>query len=236
MPTKPTPPRSMTKKLRAGVVGVGRMGRHHARVYAQLDETELVGVADSHEDRRCAIAEDYNCRAFSNVEDLIRAGVDVVSIAVPTTWHLAMAQPLLAAGVACLIEKPLAGSAEEAEKIMHAADASGAVLMVGHIERFNPIMRALRKETNGGREIVPRFMEVSRVSPMTFRSVDTSVVMDMMIHDLDVIIMLMGGRERTCMSWGWRTGCCHIRARRWRAQWTKSAGCFTWRSPGRWRL
>ena len=171
------------------------MGRHHARVYAQLPDTELVGVVDSHEDRRCAIAEDYNCRAFSNVEDLIRAGVDVVSVAVPTTYHLPMAAPLLSAGVACLIEKPLAGTAEEAEKIKKTAEAGNAVLMVGHIERFNPIMRALQRDPDGGKSILPRFMEVSRVSPMTFRSVDTSVVMDMMIHDLDVIIMLMGGRE-----------------------------------------
>ncbi len=197
--TKPSAPRSPAalgnRKLRAGVVGVGRMGRHRARVYAQLPDTERVGVADSHEDRRCAIAEDYNCRAFSNVEDLVRAGVDVVSVAVPTTYHLSMAEPLLRAGVACLIEKPLAGSAEDALKIKQIAESSGAVLMVGHIERFNPIMRALKRDTNMGLAILPRFMEVSRVSPMTFRSVDTSVVMDMMIHDLDVIIMLMDGRE-----------------------------------------
>jgi predicted dehydrogenase len=97
--------------------------------------------------------------------------------------------------VACLIEKPLAGDVAESQAIKAAAEASGSVLMVGHIERFNPIMRALRREVAGGQTIVPRFMEVSRVSPMTFRSVDISVVMDMMIHDLDVVIMLMGGRE-----------------------------------------
>jgi predicted dehydrogenase len=171
------------------------MGRHHARVYAQLSGTDLVGVVDTDADRRAALAEDYRCRSFSTVDQLIKAGVDVVSVAVPTTFHRAMAEPLLAAGIACLIEKPLAGTAEEAAALKAAAERSGAVLMVGHIERFNPIMRALKKDTDLGREIVPRFMEVSRVSPMTFRSVDTSVVMDMMIHDLDVIIMLMGGKE-----------------------------------------
>lgn len=184
------------KKLRAGVVGVGRMGRHHARVYSQLPGTQLVGVVDHNPERAEGIAEQYNCKQCSTVEQLIELGVDVVSVAVPTTYHLAATVPLLRAGVACLVEKPLAGDVNEAMKIKAAADESGSILMVGHIERFNPIMRALRREQSDSSEpIVPRFIEVSRVSPMTFRSVDTSVVMDMMIHDLDVVIMLMGGRE-----------------------------------------
>lgn len=184
-----------TGRLRAGVVGVGRMGQHHARVYHQLEGTELVGVVDMSADRRDAIAAKFDCKGMGSVEELIAAGVDVVSVAVPTSHHRAQAEPLLRAGVACLIEKPLAGSVDEARAIAEVAEKSGALLMVGHIERFNPIMRALRRETDNGRDIVPRFIEVHRVSPMTFRSVDTSVVMDMMIHDLDVVIMLMGGRE-----------------------------------------
>jgi predicted dehydrogenase len=183
------------KVLRAGVVGVGRMGRHHARVYNQLASTKLVGVVDANPERAETIAEQYACKALFDVESLLREGVDVVSIAVPTSMHAAMAEPLLRAGVACLIEKPLAGDVAEAERIKGWAEASGAVLMVGHIERFNPIMRALKREQARGQPIVPRFIEVSRVSPMTFRSVDTSVVMDMMIHDLDVVLMLMGGAE-----------------------------------------
>ncbi len=171
------------------------MGRHHARVYHQLAGAQLVGVVDMNKDRREAIAEEFNCSAFETVEQLLAAGVDVVSVAVPTTHHRAQAEPLLKAGVACLIEKPLAGNVEEALAIKDVAQRSGALLMVGHIERFNPIMRAFRRETANGQDIVPRFIEVHRVSPMTFRSVDTSVVMDMMIHDLDVVIMLMGGRE-----------------------------------------
>ncbi len=198
---KGLPRADLTRRpLRAGVVGVGRMGRHHARVYAQLSDTTLVGVVDNNPERAETIAEQYNCKAFGSVEQLLKAGVDVVSIAVPTTHHRREAEPLLAAGVACLIEKPLAGDAAEAIKIKEAAEKAGAVLMVGHIERFNPIMRAFRKETGNGAggtgvPIVPRFMEISRVSPMTFRSVDVSVVMDMMIHDIDVVIMLMDGRE-----------------------------------------
>ncbi len=183
------------RRIRCGVVGVGRMGRHHARVYHQLPETELVGLVDANLDRAGDVADQWGCRAFSSVEKLIAAGVDAVSVAVPTTHHRRVAEELLAAGVACLIEKPLAGSVEDAGAIKDAAERSSGVLMVGHIERFNPIMRALQKERANGLPIVPRFMEVHRVSPMTFRSVDVGVVMDMMIHDLDVVLMLMGGHE-----------------------------------------
>lgn len=183
------------KRIRCGVVGVGRMGRHHARVYHQLADTELVGIVDANLDRAGDVADQWGCRALSSVDKLIAAGVDAVSVAVPTTHHRAVAEELLAAGVACLIEKPLAGTVEDAWAIKQAAERSSGVLMVGHIERFNPIMRALQKERANGLPIVPRFMEVHRVSPMTFRSVDVGVVMDMMIHDLDVVLMLMGGLE-----------------------------------------
>ena len=184
-----------TRPLRAGVVGVGRMGRHHARVYSQLADTELVGLVDANADRRDELAEKHGCRSLASLDQLIAAGIDIATVAVPTSHHRAVTETLLKAGVACLVEKPLAGTVDEAVAIKHAAEQAGRVLMVGHIERFNPIMLALRRETDNGRTIVPRFIEVDRVSPMTFRSVDTSVVMDMMIHDLDVLIMMMGGRE-----------------------------------------
>ena len=186
--------------LRCGVVGVGRMGRHHARKYAELPGSTLVGVVDVDGERRSAVAEKHQCRAFATEEELIRAGVDAVSVAVPTVEHLRVAQQMLEAGVACLVEKPLATDVEEARRMVEIAQKSGAVLMVGHIERFNPAVRALQKAQKQMAEagmdgIVPRFIEVTRVSPMTFRSVDVSVVMDMMIHDLDVVLMLMEGRE-----------------------------------------
>ncbi|MCC6661989.1 MAG: Gfo/Idh/MocA family oxidoreductase [Phycisphaerales bacterium] len=182
-------------RVRCGAVGVGRMGRHHARVYATLPGCELVGVVDADEDRREAVADKHGCRAFEHVEDLLAAGVDVASVAVPTTHHRAVAETLLRAGVACLVEKPLAGDAEDAAAIKELSDRTGTVLMVGHIERFNPVLRALQSATEGGQSIVPRFVQVHRVSPMTFRSVDVGVVMDMMIHDLDVVLMMMGGQE-----------------------------------------
>jgi predicted dehydrogenase len=184
------------------VIGVGRMGRHHARKYAEMEGVELVGVVDDSEERREAIADAHACPAFAEAAGLIEAGVEAVSVAVPTTAHLKCAAPLLEAGVACLIEKPLANDVEEGQRLMELADKTGAILMVGHIERFNPAVLALDRAagdgaTGGVQRIVPRFVEVHRVSPMTFRSVDVSVVMDMMIHDLDVVLWLMGGEEPT---------------------------------------
>ncbi|MEZ6234161.1 MAG: Gfo/Idh/MocA family oxidoreductase [Phycisphaerales bacterium] len=201
-PLSLTPPRGDTagdgdapaKTLRCGTVGVGRMGRHHARIYGRLPGAKLVGVVDSNFDRAEAIAEEHGGTAYATEQELLEAGVDAVTIAVPTTYHLKAARPFLEAGVACLIEKPLAPTAAEAEQIKQIAEAHGTVLMVGHIERFNPAIRAMRAATETGEPIVPRFIEVHRVSPMTFRSVDIGVVMDMMIHDLDVVLWLMGGR------------------------------------------
>lgn len=185
-----------TAPLRCGAVGVGRMGQHHARVYAEMEGVELVGVVDANYERAQEIAEKFNTKAYRTEEELLAAGVQAVSIAVPTTFHKKSAAPFLKAGVACLIEKPLAQNADEAEAIKTMAEESGACLMVGHIERFNPIMRAMQQATEqSGDPIMPRFIEVHRVSPMTFRSIDIGVVMDMMIHDLDVVLMLMGGRE-----------------------------------------
>ena len=187
---------SSQRPLRCGAVGVGRMGRHHARVYAEMPGVELVGVVDADIERAREYADKFGCKAFATEQELIDAGVDAVSIAVPTTFPLKSAEPFLKAGVACLIEKPLAQGADEAEKIKKLAEQHNTCLMVGHIERFNPIMRAMQTATEGtGEAITPRFIEVHRVSPMTFRSIDIGVVMDMMIHDLDVVLMLMGGRE-----------------------------------------
>ncbi len=187
--------RGEAKTLRCGAVGVGRMGQHHARVYTEMPGIELVGVVDANFDRAREIAERHGVQAFETEEALLAAGVDAVSIAVPTTSHEKSAVPFLKAGVACLIEKPLAPDAQTAERLKDIAEGNSACLMVGHIERFNPVMRAMQRATQGGFQVVPRFIEVHRVSPMTFRSVDIGVVMDMMIHDLDVVLMLMGGRE-----------------------------------------
>jgi predicted dehydrogenase len=174
--------------LRAGVIGVGRMGRHHARVYAQSADVELVGVVDTNEEAGSRIVEEWGGTAFGAVEELIEAGVDAVTIATPTVAHRAAAERLLEAKIACLIEKPLAPDAETARAIAEAAESSGAVLQVGHIVRYDPVMVAMR----GLDQVTPRFIEMDRISPMTFRSVDVGVVLDMMIHDLDLLLMLTG--------------------------------------------
>lgn len=182
--------------LRCGVIGVGRMGRHHARVYHEFEGVTLVGVVDADEDRRIMTADKHGCAAFADVEGLIEADVDAVTIAVPTTAHLEAARPLLEAGVACLIEKPLAPDVETAQELAELAETTQSTLMVGHIERFNPVIRAMREAHASGaagkHELIPRFMEVHRVSPLTFRSIDVGVVLDMMIHDIDVILTLVG--------------------------------------------
>ncbi len=179
---------SGTAVIRFGVIGVGRMGRHHARLCTQVDGADLAGVVDASEARRKEMAEQYGCGAFTSVDELIDAGVDACIVATPTVTHRAIVEPLLARGVHCLVEKPLAPDAAEAKAIVEASERGTAILQVGHVVRFDPVMVAIR-EIEGLR---PRFVEVDRVSPMTFRSVDVGVVLDMMIHDLDVLIMLMG--------------------------------------------
>ena len=174
--------------IRCAVVGVGRMGRHHARVYAQMPEVEFVGALDRDAIRRSQVVEEWGGEAFRSVEELIDAGVHAVTIATPTITHRALAEQLLAAGIHCLIEKPLAPDSEDAAAITEAAERAGKVIQVGHVVRYDPVMRAIGA-ING---LSPRFIEMVRVSPMTFRSVDVGVVLDMMIHDLDLLMMLVG--------------------------------------------
>ena len=175
-------------KLRCGVIGVGRMGRHHARVYSQLPGAELVGVVDVNPQSCQTIVEQWGGQAFETVDQLLDAGVDAVTIATPTIHHRIAAEKLLAAKVACLIEKPLAPDVAQSRALADAAARSQAILQVGHIVRFDPVMRAIMRVGH----LQPRFIEVDRISPMTFRSVDVGVVLDMMIHDLDVLLMLIG--------------------------------------------
>lgn len=178
----------VNRKLRCGVIGVGRMGRHHARLYAQLPDAELVGVVDSNPEAAQNMTEQWGGRACASVEQLIDLGVDAVTIATPTIHHWSAAEPLLKAKVACLIEKPLAPDVQQARAIADAAAKSNTILQVGHIVRYDPVMVAIRKIEN----LRPRFIEMDRISPMTFRSVDVGVVLDMMIHDLDLLLMLVG--------------------------------------------
>jgi predicted dehydrogenase len=180
------------RPLRCAVVGAGRMGSHHARLYGELEGARLVGIVDTSEARREEARRKHGVEAFETVEQLLAAGVDAVSVATPTVSHRAVGVPLLESGVSCLIEKPLAPSLQDAGALAEAAGRSGAVLQVGHIVRYDPVTRAIRTLTG----LRPRFIEVDRVSPMTFRSVDVGVVLDMMIHDIDVLLMLLGAEPR----------------------------------------
>ena len=169
------------RKLRVAVVGVGHFGRNHARVYAQMPGVELAAVADPNHERCSAVAEQYRTKG---VPDHTQVGrVDAVSIAVPTSLHAEVACWFLERGVPVLVEKPLADSVAAAERIVETARRNGTFVGVGHVERFNPVVVAA---TELG--IRPIFIECHRLNPFSFRSTDVGVVLDLMIHDLDVIL------------------------------------------------
>lgn len=174
--------------LAVGVIGCGRMGRLHTRVYSQMPAVKLVGIYDASPETASGVADSFGCRAFSDVGQMLEH-VRAVTIAVPTAFHADLAEQCLSRGVACLIEKPLARDVAECRRIADAAARAKSVVMVGHIERFNPVMRAV-----GRLDIRPRFIEVIRVSPLTFRSIDVGVVLDMMIHDIDIVLRLAGSK------------------------------------------
>jgi predicted dehydrogenase len=181
-------PSNAVPLLPVAVIGCGRMGRLHARVYSEMPNVRLVGVADADHDRAAAVAQEFGCKVLEVIGELPDE-VKAVSIAVPTNSHAAVAERCLKRGIACLIEKPLAKNVEEARRIVDCAKATGVPVQVGHIERFNPAVRAMNRL-----EIKPRFIEVTRISPMTFRSIDVGVVLDMMIHDIDIVLRLAGSR------------------------------------------
>jgi predicted dehydrogenase len=160
------------------------MGRLHARVYSQMPRARLVGVYDADVDAARATVEEFGGEVFDSIEKLAER-VGAVTVAVPTNAHAAVAEPFLRRRIACLIEKPLAKDVTEAKFLVNLAREHKAVLQVGHIERFNPAIRAMRRL-----DLMPRFIEVVRISPLTFRSIDVGVVLDMMIHDIDIVLML----------------------------------------------
>ena len=161
------------------------MGQHHARIYAELPGTQLVGVVDASPERAAEIADRHGCQVFASPEALGEA-CDAVSIVVPTDQHRDVALPLLARGTHLLIEKPICASMEEAEEVVAAASASGLVVQVGHIEHFNPVMSYLEERVDR-----PQFITADRLAPFTPRGTEVGVVLDLMIHDLGVILELV---------------------------------------------
>ncbi len=172
-------------KVRVGVVGVGALGRHHARVYASLPGAALVGVVDILPGRAEEVAGPLGTEVFSSHTDLF-GKVDAVSIATPTTLHAEIGEQFLRQGIHVLVEKPIAHTLEDADRLIQAAQGNSLVLQVGHLERFNPAVKQLR-------DIVrkPRFFEAHRMGLFSPRSLDIDVILDLMIHDLDIISLLV---------------------------------------------
>jgi len=171
--------------LRVAVIGVGHLGKHHARILSALPGVELVAVVDTHLGRASEIASEYGSRAVIDVREVMDK-VDAVTIAVPTGMHLQVSLPFLQAGIPALVEKPMARSLAEADGMIAAAAKSGALLAVGHTERFNPAVAVAREHLTN-----PRFIEVHRLGTFPERSLDIDVVFDVMIHDLDVILSVV---------------------------------------------
>ncbi len=171
--------------IRIAVIGVGHLGKHHARILSSLPGVELIAVADTNRERALEIAAAHGTRAVSDYRELLGV-VDAVTIAVPTAIHRDVALPFLKAGVAVLVEKPMARSLAEADEMIEAAADAGVVLAVGQTERFNPALAAARPLVTD-----PRFIEVHRLGTFPERSLDIDVVFDLMIHDLDVVLSLV---------------------------------------------
>jgi predicted dehydrogenase len=177
--------------LPIGVVGVGALGRHHARHLAQLEEARLVGVFDTDKARADAVAAELGTTAFAELEDLL-VRVEAVTVAVPTPAHHSVGMQALTRGVPVLMEKPLAATVSEADAMIAAAERGGLQLQVGHIERYNRALRAAEPYLDG-----PRYIESQRLAPFQPRGTDVAVVLDLMIHDLDLVLHLTGGAEAT---------------------------------------
>ena len=172
--------------FKVAVVGVGRMGKHHARTLHQMDSAELVCVVDANEASAKAVAKQRDCLALTDVAQAVGM-VDAAIIATPTIAHLDAAKPFIQAGKPVLIEKPFTDNPEAGEELIALAEKTHTSVQVGHTERFNSASLALQKY-----DIKPKFIEAHRISPFTFRSADVGVVLDMMIHDIDLVGMLVG--------------------------------------------
>ena len=184
------------KEVRVGVIGVGSLGQHHARVYAELAGARLVGVADADEARGAVVAARHSCRATADYRALI-GEVDAVSVAVPTLLHHEIAKACMEAGLHVLAEKPLAATVEQARDLAAVAARRGVMLQVGHIERFNSAFRATR-----GVIKAPMLIECRRWAPFTSRGADVDVVLDLMIHDLDLVLGMVGAPVRDVQASG----------------------------------
>ena len=176
----------MNGPLRVGVIGVGSLGFHHARILREVANVEMVGVYDASPERLAAVSQELGLRAFASRDELLWS-VDAAVIAVPTTAHAEVALAALETGTHLLIEKPIAPTLEEADRIVEKAADRGLVVATGHVERFNGALRACEQYLDE-----PRFVESHRLSPFGPRGTDVAVVLDLMIHDIDLVLGLVG--------------------------------------------
>ena len=183
-------------RLRVGVVGVGHLGKHHARILSAMPEVELVGVVDSRVEQAAEVAKVCGTAAFSDLRELF-GKVDAVTIAVPTRFHREVAGIFLNRGIPCMVEKPLATTLSEAEQLVELSEARESLLQVGHVERFNPALSALE-----GMHLRPKYIAADRLGTYTFRSTDIGVVLDLMIHDIDLILSMTSAPVRSVSAVG----------------------------------
>jgi predicted dehydrogenase len=186
----------MPRRLRLAVIGVGHLGKEHARILAGLSDVELVGVADVNLEQARAVAQRCGTQPYDSHTPLLNL-VDAAVVAVPTAHHHAVAGEFLRRGIPLLVEKPLACNLEQADGLVGLARRHGTLLQVGHIERFNPAFEELQ-----ARPIQPKFVECERLGPFTGRSLDVGVVLDLMIHDLDLLLALVGAPVRSVEALG----------------------------------
>ncbi len=175
-------------KIRTAVVGAGKMGAVHAKVYDQLPQSDFVAVVDIDGERAERLAKQYNCSAFTDCGDIL-GQVDAVTIAAPTVTHQKLAKIFIKNNVPVMIEKPLAANVKEGRKIVGLAKKNNTVVATGHSERCNPVVQAMKRLN-----IEPKFIEATRISPYPFRSTDIGVVLDVMIHDIDIILSLAASK------------------------------------------
>lgn len=171
--------------MKVGVIGVGYLGKYHTQKYKNIEDVELVGVADVNLSIAEAIAKENNCKAFQDYRELLKE-VDAVSVVVPTSYHHEVALECIAAGVDMLMEKPITTTVEEADDIIAKAEEKNLILQVGHLERFNPAVEAMMPFLT-----VPVFIESQRISTFKNRALDVDVVLDLMIHDIDIILNII---------------------------------------------
>lgn len=183
-------------RLRIGVVGTGYLGKYHARIYSEMDNVELIGVADIDEEVVRVVAKECQCTPYTDARELLDKA-DAVSIVVPTAQHLSVARPFLERGVHMLLEKPIAPSFEESSELVELAEANKVILQIGHLERYNAGVMALAQRASE-----PRFIEAHRLGPFVDRATDVDVVTDLMIHDIDIVLALIDSDIREVSAMG----------------------------------